>query len=56
VCVCVYVCMYVALVIQRAMHMRHIVICGLFGFVIFFPRLIKGTVLGKKLLNMEWAI
>jgi len=29
-------CMFVALVIQHAMHMRHIVICGLPGCTTFF--------------------
>jgi len=29
-------CMYVALGIQHAMHVRHIAICGIFGSAIFF--------------------
>ena len=31
-----YECVFVTLVIQRAMRMRHIVICGLFGSTIIF--------------------
>jgi hypothetical protein len=41
--------MFVALCIQHAMRMRHVVICGLSGSTIFFPRyLINGTILGRK--------
>jgi len=36
VCVCVCVCVCVALVIQKAMLMRHIFICGLTDSAIFF--------------------
>jgi len=39
----------VALVIQHAMRIRHIVICGLSGYTIFFSHyLINGTIFGKK--------
>jgi len=41
VCVCVCVCR-VDLGIQHAMRMRHIVICGLPGFTIFYHNLING--------------
>jgi len=43
-----------ALGIQPAMRMRHIVICGLPEFTIFFPHyLINGTIYGKDVLNMQ---
>ena len=31
-------CGSVAVVIQQEIHMRHIVICGLYGSTIFFPQ------------------
>jgi hypothetical protein len=38
-----------ALVIHRAMRMRHIVICGLTGCAVFFQHyLISGTIFQKK--------
>jgi hypothetical protein len=39
--------MYVALVIQHAMRMRHIVICGLRGSALFFHVFINGTFFEK---------
>ena len=52
--VCYTLCVrVVALVSQHAMRMCHIVICGLSGSTIFFPKcIIKGTV-GKK--NIYWT-
>jgi hypothetical protein len=43
--------MFVALVIQHAMRMRHNVICGLYNF--FLHYLINGTISEKKILNMN---
>jgi hypothetical protein len=46
---------FVALDIQHAMRMRQIVTCALPCSTVFFPRyLINGTILGKKLLNLEY--
>jgi len=42
------------LCIQHAMHMGHIVICGLSGSTILFPHyFIKGKIFGKTLLKIK---
>jgi hypothetical protein len=38
---------FVALFIQHAMHMRHIVICGLHGYTVFFHSIHKRHVFRK---------
>jgi hypothetical protein len=40
---------FVALVIQHAVRISHIVMCGLSGSTIFFPHLINGTIVEKKM-------
>jgi len=45
--------MFVALVIQYAMRMSHIVICGLSDSKCFFALSHKGTISEKKLLNIK---
>jgi hypothetical protein len=45
-------CVFVDLVIQRVMRMRHIVICGLsYSTTYYLHYLINGTIFGEKLLN-----
>ena len=47
-------CASVALVIQHASHMRHIVICGLFGSTAFFHIIYTRHDYKKKSLNTKW--
>ena len=48
--------MFVALGIQHAMRMRHIVIFVFPGSTIFFHILINGTIFEKKLLNLKFVV
>ena len=41
-------CLFLALVIQHAMNMRHIFNCGLSVCTVFFYYLINGTIFGKN--------
>ena len=41
-CITYYECMFVALGIQHAIHLRHIVICGLFGSTVQADPLVRG--------------
>jgi hypothetical protein len=48
---------FVALVIQHAMRMRRIVICGMSGFHHIFPRyLTKSTIFGKKVIGHKMIV
>jgi len=47
---------FVALGIEHALHMRHIVICGLHTLYNIFPHyLIKDTILEKRLWNIKYV-
>ena len=49
--------MFVALVTQHAMRMRHIVICGLPQLYNFFPRYLKnGTIFKKKVTEHKMCV
>jgi hypothetical protein len=41
-------CVFMALVIQHALRMRHTVICGLPGYTVFFHTIMNSTIFGKE--------
>jgi len=46
-------CVFVALGIRHAMHIRLIVICGLTRSTLFFPNyLVKGMIIEKEILDI----
>jgi len=49
-------CVFVALVIQHAMRMRHIAVCGLSGYTILFYVLLKGMIFGNKVIEYKMCV
>jgi hypothetical protein len=50
-------CVFVALGIEHAMHMRRTVICGLHGTTVFFHSIINSTIFEKKVSEHKmWSL
>jgi hypothetical protein len=56
ICIAYSECVSVALVVQHALHVRHVVICGLFGLNPFPHYLINGTIFEKEFIEHKMRV